>query len=161
MDGMLSEYVALKSGKLADFTGGFTDAARVSLEDQHKIAVIVEVASAAFDLNIDLKQHDAAAAGNSKVLSISNAYYVKLSADTVFTKVETSDASVTDFNVTNTDFNGDAGILVLEILSEDLDRANDYSHISVDVTQAAGARIGHVLYAGHRGRNLPAYKQTL
>lgn len=153
---MLSEYVALKSGKLADFTGGFTDAARVSLENQHKIAVIIEVASAAFDLNVDLLQHDAAAAGNSKALVIDNAYYKKLSADTVFTKVDLSGSNVTD-----ADFNGDSGILVLEVLSEDLDRANDYSHISVDVTQGVGARIGHVLYAGHRGRELPAYKQAL
>lgn len=157
MDALLSEKVGIKTGFLGDLTGG-QSSQRISLQKGYKLAVIIHLASAAFDLDVTFNQHDAPSAGNSKVLSHDNPYYKKVGAATKFTKVE---QSVAASQIVDTDLNGAAGVVVFELLAEDLDRDNDFNHISVDIAQAAGARVACVELALHDMTKKPAYSEDL
>jgi hypothetical protein len=157
MEKHLAEEKGLKIGLSNVSVGaGASAGARIGLSEQSRVAIVVQFAAAASDLNVALQQHDAASGGNSKVLSISNHYYVKKDAETSFTKVEVDPAADNyDINPGNVE-----GIAVFEVLQEDLDVAGDFSHISADLTGTATARACSVLYVG-KAELLPAYERNL
>lgn len=157
MEKNLAEEKGLKIGLAPQAIAGAAVAgARIGLEEQHRVAIVVQFAAAASDLNVALKQHDAASGGTSKILSISNHYYVKKDAETSFTKVEVDPAADNyDVNPGNVE-----GVVVFEVLQEDLDVAGDFSHISVELTGTATTRDCSVLYVG-KAELLPAYERDL
>lgn len=160
MEAFLAEEKGIKQGIAPQsVTGSTVSGARVPLQDMHRVAVVISVAAAASAaLSATLKQHDAASAGNSKDLSVSNLYYHKSGAETSFTKVEPSAAAAAYdlFALIGTD----AGVVVLEVLQEDLDVENDFDHISVDVAGDTTARVLGAVYLGE-SEKLPAYEVAL
>ena len=119
--------------------------ARVSLVEAKRVAIAISLGSStAAEVRVTLRQHNAASGGTSKNLEIANRYFHKAGAATVFTEVEPSSAAALyDLDAI---FAADGGIVVFEVLAEDLDVNGDFSHISVDIADSAAAKIGAGLY---------------
>lgn len=113
---------------------------RVDLKDAKRATFILSMgASTGATVEVTLKQHNAATAGTSKVLEVDNKWYKKVGAATSFTKVEPSvAASLFDLSA---DFAAAAGIVVIEVLPEDLDVNGDFSHVSVDIADSGAAKL--------------------
>lgn len=153
MEKLLAEHKALKLGVApVSVAAVAVNGERISMKEMRRVAVVVAFEAAASDLSVSFQQHDAASGGTSKALVISNHYYVKKGAETKFTKSEVSvAASSYAINPGNV-----IGLAVFEILEEDLDVNGDFSHISVDLTGTATARICSAIYVGS-AEKLPAY----
>lgn len=129
---------------------------RVSMAASQRIAIVISLgASLASTVSIALKQHDAASAGNSKILELTNPYFVKAGTATKFTKVDVETAE--DTYDLSTTFSTVGGLVVFEVLSEDLDVNNGFSHISVDIAAAGAAKVGAAVYVLGDNRFHPAY----
>ena len=161
MEGFLSEYKGVKqAGVPASLLGAALTGARINLEKNERIAIIVSMGdSVGATTNFSFQQHDAASAGNSKALSVDNAYYHKVAGATVSTKVVPG-AAASSFDLSAL-FVADEGIVVFEVLAEDLDVANGYDHISFDVADTIAAKIVSVVYMTNGSRFLPAYAEAL
>lgn len=157
MEGLLSEKNSFKQvAAPADLNGAAVTGARVRLDKAFKVAIVCSFGdSVAAVTSLALQQHDAAAAGNSKALEIKNHYFHKVAAAAKFTKVELSAAASTIAPVV---FAADEGILVVEILAEDLDRDNGFDHVSVNVADSTAAKIMSAVYEVHDLREGPAYE---
>ena len=159
MEGLFSEKVTCKQvAAPADLNASAVTGARIKLEKGFKLAFVANMGdSTAAVTSFTINQHDAASAGNSKVLAISNPYFHKVATATSFTKVAVSAASV----IAPTVFAADEGIMIIEILAEDLDVNNDYAYISVDVADSTAAKIMGALYYIQYMRNVPAYSSAI
>ena len=155
MEGLLSEKITFKQvAAPADLNGAAVTGARIKLEKGFKLAIICSFGdSTAAVTDFTLQQHDAASGGNSKALAISNPYFHKVASATEFTQVAVSAAS----NIVPTVLANDEGIIVLEVLAEDLDVNNDYAYCSVNVADSTAAKIMGACYALHDMREIPAY----
>jgi hypothetical protein len=133
---------------------------RVAMAKGARIAFLVMLgASLASTVQLTLRQHTAAAGGTSQDLSVKNLYFKKVGAATSFTKVEpTVAAAMYDLSV---DFSTVGGMVVLEVLSEDLDNENGYTHVSLDIADAGAAKIGAAAYVMSDMRYAPAYDQVI
>jgi hypothetical protein len=116
---------------------------RVKAED--RVAIVLAMGdSVGATVQITLKQHNAASGGTSKALSIANKYYVKAGTAKAFTKVEPEVAAdAYDLSAT---FAAQEGIVVLEVLPEDLDVNNGFSHVSVEIADSGAAKLASGLY---------------
>jgi hypothetical protein len=130
---------------------------RIGLINGQKVTVIVTLADSLTGgaVDITLKQHTAASAGSSKVLSVARPYYTKVGAATKFTKVEPTVAASN--YVFSSAFDTDPGQIAFEIESQDLDRDNAYTHFSIDLADGAVARIASAIYILSEVRSGPAY----
>lgn len=133
---------------------------RVSMAGADKIAIVISLgASTGAAVEIALKQHDAASSGNTKALAVSNPYFHKAGSATKFTKVEqTVDEDTYDLASL---FAADGGVVVFEVLAEDLDVNNGYSHISVNVADSGAAKVGGGMYVLSNLRNEPGYSTDI
>ena len=133
-------------------TGGSAiTGARISLKPMQRVSIIVSFNDVAADVAVSFQEHDAATAGNSKAFTIVDPVFVKLDAETAFTKEAFAAA----------DGNGSSGVVVYEIMAESLDRDNGYGYISANVAQAAGDKIVSVMYVSHDMESHPAYSVDL
>jgi hypothetical protein len=159
MEKFLAEEKGLKIGAVpASMNATPIEGARISLKEQKRVAIVIAVAaSAAAVLSATLRQHNAASGGTSKNLEIDNAYFQKIGAATKFTKVEpVAKAAVYDLATVG----NNAAIVVFEVLQEDLDVNNDFSHVSVNLVGDATARIVSVNYVAD-SEYKPAYSLDL
>lgn len=133
--------------------------ARISMAKSTRVAIILAMGdSTAAVVTPSLQQH-IGAAGASKALAIQNAYYHKAGAATVFTKVEPG-AAASSFDVSAL-FADAEGIMVLEVLQEDLDVNGGYTHISCDLADTTAAKLVSGLYVVTDAELQPAYDQAL
>lgn len=119
--------------------------ARVNMKNAKRIAFVCHLGagSSTTTHTFTLRQHDAASAGNSKDLSVSNPYFHKIGAATSFTKVQPGSAAAAyDLHSILAD---SASIVAFEVLAEDLDVANDYAWASVDTADSGGAQLGSIV----------------
>tara|TARA_R110000868_G_C10890032_1_gene763529 strand:+ start:538 stop:1023 length:486 start_codon:yes stop_codon:yes gene_type:complete len=161
MEAYLAEKSNLKLALLpVDLNTGANTGLRVSIKDCDRIAFVVAMGdSTAAVVTISFQQHNAASAGTSKALSHSNLYYKKAGAATSFTKVEpTSAASSYDLAA---DFAAQEGLVVFEVLAEDLDVTNDFAWVSLDIADTTAAKVGSVVAITGGLRNAPGYSQVL
>jgi hypothetical protein len=107
-----------------------------------------------------LKQHNAAAAGTTKNLEVANPYYVKAAPATKFTRVDPAGVAATAFDLSTT-FAAAAGLVVFEVLPEDLDVNNGFTHVSLDIDDAAAAKLGTVIAVTSGDTFGPAYQNDL
>ena len=151
----------LKIGNVpVDLNTAAVTGARIKLSHGERLAIILVLgASTAAVVELTLKQHNAASSGTSKALSVMNPYFKKAGVATSFTKVEpVAAASVYDLS---TDFNADSGIIVLEVLPEDLDVNGGFTHVSCDIADSTAAKIGALFYAVVDSKIKPAYEVAL
>jgi hypothetical protein len=152
----LAEHSVLKLQGPVDANGGVTGD-RINLDVSSRIAIVIQLgSSAASTVEATLRQHDAAAAGNSKDLEVANKYYYKAGAALSFTKVEpTANAALYDLSA---EFSTDGGILVLEVAGEDLDVNGGFNHVSVDLASSGVAKDVAILHVGHASFKKPAFE---
>ena len=156
MDGFLAEKRNFKIvGGPVDLSTAANGGARVSMKNAERIAFLVIIAAgAAATLQMTLRQHNAASAGTSKDLAVSNPYFTKVGAETKFTKVVPG-ADVALYDLGTLVGTGQA-LVILEVLAEDLDREG-FTHVSLDLADAgASARLGAIL-ASVESDKMPAY----
>jgi ApbE superfamily uncharacterized protein (UPF0280 family) len=160
MEAFLAEEAILKQGFGPVDLAGAQTGARISLAKGQRVAIVIQVGVSAASTNIfTLKQHDAAAGGTSKVLAVSNPYFHKADVATVFTKVVPgAPASAYDLSALLSTVKG---VVVLEVLAEDLDVNADFNHVSLDTTAAGVAKLGAALYIIDDPKFLPAYSQSV
>lgn len=134
--------------------------ARIKLDSGDRCAVVISMGdSTAAVVQVTMRQHNAASAGTSKDLSVDNPYYHKKGAATSFTKVvPSSAAALVDASA---QFADDEGILVLEVLSEQLDNDNGYYWFSVDIADSTAAKLAASVYEISDCRQNPAYSTAL
>lgn len=151
MEGFLAEHKGIKAELPVDLNSAALTGARISMKKSHRCAIIVNMGdSTAAVTTFSLQQHNAASGGTSKALAISNPYFHKAGAATSFTKV---DATVTDgvpvaassYDVAAL-FADAEGILVFEVLQEDLDVNNGFTHISINALDSTAAKLASIVY---------------
>lgn len=122
-----------------------TTGARIHAGKGERITFLLSVgdSTAAATLALNLKQHNAATGGTTAALSVISKIYKKIGAATVFTESEPTSASAI---VSLADFANDEGLVAVEILPEQLDVNNGYTHFSVDLDAAGAAKIGAAVY---------------
>ena len=134
--------------------------ARVSLKEAKRVAIAISLGSSTgAQVRVTLRQHNAASGGTSKDLEIANRYFHKAGAATSFTEVTpTVDAALYNLDAI---FAADGGIVVLEVLAEDLDVNGGFDHISVDIADAGAAKIGAGIYVLHNLDIKPGYEVAI
>ena len=154
----LEKYNLKISTTPVDLNTGANTGERISMKDAKRVTFVCVMGdSTSATTDFSLKQHNAASAGTSKALSVANPYYRKAGAETEFTKVTPS--SATD-NFVPTAFANEPGIVVFEVLAEDLDVENDYAWVSLDAADAAAAKLGAVIAIVEQ-KSKPAYDVTI
>lgn len=156
----LGENKGLKIGVLpADLNTSGATGERVFLKEGKRLAIVVQMGdSTGATAEFTLRQHDAATSGNSKDLSIDNPYFHKAGAATSFTKVEPSAAAAT-YDLSSI-FAAEEGIVVFEVVEDQLDVENGFGYVSVNITDPAAAKVMGVLYVMEM-ENKPAYSIDL
>ncbi len=157
----LMELLNLKQGFVpVDLNTGANTGLRCSMKGCSRLAFIVQMSdSTSAAVTLTFNQHDAPSAGNSKVLPIANPYYVKADTALRFTKVVPVSATET-YDLASA-FGSAEGIAVFEVLAEDLDVNNDFSHVSLDMIDATAAKVGAVLVVFIGNKNTPPYAQDV
>jgi hypothetical protein len=161
MEKFLMEKAVVKSvvGPV-DLNTAAVTGARVSMKNAKRVAFVANLGAGSSTAAhvFTLRQHDAAAAGNSKDLSVANPYFHKIGAATSFTKVTPGSAAAAyDLHSILAD---SASMVVFEVLAEDLDRDNGYAWVSVDTADSGGAQIGSIV--AHVDHMLaPSYSQVV
>lgn len=129
---------------------------RIPLHKFGKVAFVVNMGdSVGAVVTPSFQQHDAAAGGNSKALSIANIYYVKAGAATSFTKVEPT-AAASSFALA-ADFAAQEGVVVFEVWGADLDVENNYAYVSMNMADSTAAKIVSVTAILGDAKNVPSY----
>lgn len=141
MNELIAELLRIETAiAIADLSGGAQTGARIKFDKSSRIGILVraEVAGGgAGEVVATVKQHDAAAAGNTKVLATTNPYFTKVDgAAAALTKVDDG-VSRSAFDVTAVIGGANAGLLLIELHESDLDIANGYYWVSVDIGAAA------------------------
>jgi hypothetical protein len=130
--------------------------ARVGLKAFDKVTVLVDMGSStAAVVEMTLKQHNASSGGTSKVLSSAAPHFHKVSPADIFTKVEVSSArSLVDLSAL---FASAAGMVAIEIKSEELDVNGGFNWFSVDFADSTAAKLIAAYYLLGDARLLPAF----
>ena len=160
MEGYLVNSVTQKQlAAPADANASAVTGSRIKLEKGFKVAIVISMGDGAAGVtDFTLQQHDAASAGNSKALTIGvGSYYTKVASATSFTKVDFTSTS----NFVPTVFAADEGIIIFEVLAEDLDVNNSFGWISCNIADSTAAKIFSGVYHLHDVRNVPAYELTV
>ena len=134
--------------------------ARIGLQKGGRVAAIISMGtSTAATVQVTLRQHNAASSGTSKNLVVDNPWFHKAGAATSFSKVvPSSAAALVD---ASTQFASDGGLLVVEILAEQLDVDGGFAWFSIDVADGAAAKLGAGVYVLSDVRHLPAYAEVI
>lgn len=142
-----------------DLNTGANTGLRISMKGVKRITFVVAMgASTAAVTDFTLQQHNAASAGTTKVVATTNPYYHKTSAATVFTKVVPGSAVS---NIVPTAFASLGGLIVFELLAEDLDVENDFAWCSLDIADSTAAKLGTIVAIAHYVDKKPAYASAL
>jgi hypothetical protein len=149
MDNYLAEGAIIKSGILPQSNLGALTGERINMGKSDRVAVVITLgATAGATVDITLQQHNAASGGTSKALSVDNNYYHKITAASVFTKVEPVSAA-SNYVLTGI-FGGTSGVVVFEVSSSQLDVNGGFNFFSVNLAAATVAKIVSVEYIGHQ-----------
>lgn len=160
MNAFLLEKLNLKQSAPVDLNVAAVTGPRIKMDNSYRLAIAVLMGtSTAATVQFSLKQHTAATGGTSKDLSVANAYFHKAGAATVFTKVEPSVAAAS-YDVSSV-FAADAGIIVFEVLADDLDVDAGFAWVSLDIADSGAAKLASVLHVAHEVKDAPAYAIAL
>lgn len=158
---MNKEFLFCENLKMAhqpvDLNTAAVTGARIKMDGCDRVAImsVMEDSTGAV-VQFTLKQHTAATGGSSKVLPVQNAYFHKAGAATTFTKVELTSAQSL-FDVSSV-FAAEEGILVLEVLPQDLDVEGGYAWMSVDIADTTAAKHAATVYVVEDSFSKPAYE---
>lgn len=154
MEAMLAEKHGIKKLLGADVNGGVTSG-YIEMKHSHRVGIIVDAPAAAEQLDLSFVQAQDSSGTGAKALSVETKYFVKVGADLKFTKKDIVGSQIQD-----ADFNGAAGLLVVDILAEDLDVNNGFGHVAVSLTGGV-ARVVDVKAVAHEMKKGAAYLEEL
>jgi len=129
-----------------DWNAAAMTGARIDMKDLEKVIFIITLNSATTRtaVTVDLDQHTVGTAGTPAALAVTNSYYHKVGAATVFTKVEPTVAEDEyDFLALVGD---NKAVIVMEVHSSDL--TDTYRWISMNAADSGAAGIGSVMALG-------------
>lgn len=162
MEAFLLEKNNLKVGLVAQALNAAGNGARINMRDHDRCTIIFQVGEGvATTFSASLQQHTLESAGQSKALEIANKYFVKADAATFFTKEEPDPFTGAASTFAVAELDTAEGLLVLEVLAENLDRDNGYSWISANLAAPGAARPVAILYQTHVCKHLPPYEQAI
>jgi len=143
MESLYGEKAKVINGvQSADMNASSATGARYKMDEAYRVAIIVHFNAGLGAVDVTLRQHDAAAAGNSKDLVNGNHSFLSLDgAD--FSKIINDPAAA---NYTPAGVASAYGIFELEVLPEQMDHENGFSYLSVDVADSAAAKIIGINY---------------
>jgi hypothetical protein len=155
MEGSNIKQVAVPSDMDTAVTG-----ARIKMEKGDRLAIVLSMGdSVGAVVEFALKQHNAASGGTTKALEVMNPYFKKAGSATSFTKVEPT--AVEDTYDLAADFAAQEGVVVFEVLGEDLDVNNGFAWVSVNAADSTVAKLLAGLYVVGKSRFQPAYEQAV
>lgn len=142
---LMFEYNMKMAHEPVDLNTAAVTGARISMATGSRLAIMCVMGdSTGATVQFTLRQHTLAAGGTSKNLSVANVYYKKAGAATVFTKVEPSvEAAVYDLSA---DFAAEPGIVVFEVLADQLDTNGGFDFVSVDIADSGAAKLASTVY---------------
>lgn len=156
MEQFLMEKATVKAAINAiDLDAGANTGARIDMKLFRRVTFVLfaSAGTSPSSHTVSFQQHDAASAGNSANLSISNPYYHKVDSATEFTRVVPS-AAAASFDIDS--IVGDTKYMVVfEVLAEDL--TNGYRWASMNLSDAGGAQLGAALAICHEAKEKPGY----
>lgn len=161
MEKFLLEAKTLRTALIpVDLNAGANTGIRIPMANAKRITFIAIMgASTGAVVTLNLQQHDAASSGTSKALSVANPYFHKHGTSTTkFTKVVPGSAADT-YDLAAL-FATDAGIVVFEVLAEDLDVENNFAWVSLSALDSTAAKVGAFL-AVLDSEFRPAYDQAV
>jgi hypothetical protein len=144
MEAFLAEKLNLATGLVpVDLNTAANPGLRISMKNAKRVSfVVIMGASTAAVTDFTFQQHNAASAGTTKVLAHDNPYYHKTSAVSVFTKVVPGSAVS---NIVPTAFASLGGVIVFEVLAENLDVEGNFAWVSLDIADSTAAKLGAVI----------------
>jgi hypothetical protein len=144
-----------------DMNAAAITGARIKMDEAKRCSVVINMGTSALPavVQFTLKQHNAAAAGTSKVLAVANKYYVKSGAAIAFTQVDPGDVAASLYDLSTT-FTADDGLVVFEVLDSDLDVNNGFAWFSVDVAISTAAKLAGAVYISD-AIHQPAYSNDI
>jgi hypothetical protein len=161
MEGYFAEKYNVALGLVpVDLNAGANTGLRISMKDHARVTFIVAMADSTGGVtDFTFNQHTAASAGSSKVLSHMNPYYKKVHTGSavVTTKVQ---PAVAASNIVPTDFANEPGLVIFEVLAEDLDVEGGYAWVSLDMADATAAKPGAIIAIAHP-KYAPGYAKAL
>lgn len=156
----LLEVANIKSLNFPSDADTAINSSRVSLKNGQRCSLILHFAdSTAAVVTASLKQHNAATSGTTKALEIDNPYYHKVGAATEFTKVQPT-AKEDEYDLASL-LASEPGVVVFEILSEDLDVDNGFAWVSVNLADTTAAKLTGILAIIRELAYHPGYDQDL
>ena len=145
----------------ADLNAAAVTGKRIKMDVATRLAIIAQFGdSTGAVVQLNLKQHDAESAGNTKALSTKLPWFVKTGSDTEFTKKNAANASISQLDA-STELAADEGTVIGEIVAEELDHENGYEWVSVDVADSTAAKIMSAEYVLHEVKKQPAYDLSI
>jgi len=152
---LIERVTLVQAAAIAALTGTAGDAAYVSLKNYRRMTVVIDVTNAGSGVTggiVTLKQAKTVAGGSEKALgfTVMHANVDIAAGQAPSALVETAVAS----NAFTTDATVSKRLrYVIEIDSEDLDIANDFDCVRVDVASMAGANgnVSYMLWGGRYG----------
>ena len=162
LNALLMEKVNIKPLAVpSSVNGAAITGARVKLDSGERVAIVITMgASTSAVVEFALKQHTAASGGSSKELSVDNPYFYQKNTDTSFTKVDIGGSAASTYTLT-THFTNYKGVVILEVLADQLDIKNGYYWVSCDIADTTAAKVIGGLYLIHENKKLPAYDIAL
>ena len=156
MEGKFSEYNGIKAIVPADLNATPIVGSVVDMKDSYRVAILLNYGgSTGAAVGITLRQYDGS---TTKDLSISSSYFIKADAETKYTKVDFTGATLD----LATELGDVAGHVVIEVLAEDLDRNNGFYGLSVNLASAGAiAKVVSAEYVLCDTRFRPSYELDL
>jgi hypothetical protein len=152
----LEECVTKAVSDPVDLNTAALTGARIKLDKGQKLAVHCHFGdSTAAVVTASFKQHNAASAGTSKAVSLRLPYFKKVGAATAFTKVA-PDSAISSLDMA-ADLAAEPGIVVFEVLPEELDVNNGFAWFSIDFADATAAKLFSGIYIVENANKQAAY----
>lgn len=139
MEGFLAEHKIIKPLPAGNIDANYATS-RVSMVNNLRCAFILDLgASLEADVTINLLQHNAKVSGDTLPLTIDNPYFVK-PVDAAIAKRYELDFLAEVSTLTITDLATKAGLVIVEVLAEDLDTNAGFTHVSLAMVDGAVAK---------------------
>lgn len=128
----------------------------VDLKKGHRVAFVIALAASATAATVEFKLQQRVGTGAAKDLAINKPYYVKVAGATSFTKYELPlEETVVNYEIPA--LATAAGVVIVEVLAEDLDVNGDYDQVGIVFETSTNAKAATIVTVVEP-KELPAYK---
>ncbi len=159
-----AEGVGIKQGYQGSFQTA-QETTRLNMAGKIRVAILFMLGAgvATNDFEVTLRQHKLAAGGDSKNLAVNNPVFYRVGETGAALLKADAGLGIGDDQAAYTiaDLETSAGLVVVEVLAEELDINNDFKFISAQLGAAGAARQVNAIYLAHEMSYGPAYEQVI